>query len=30
VRWYLDNSAWVERFVSGAYRDWLTKNYANR
>ena len=30
VRWYLDNGAWVERFVSGAYRDWLKKNYANR
>jgi len=30
VRWYLDNGGWVERFVSGAYRDWLTKNYSNR
>ncbi len=30
VRWYLDNAAWVERFVSGAYRDWLQKNYSNR
>lgn len=30
VRWYLDNNEWVERFVSGAYRDWLQKNYANR
>jgi len=30
VRWYLDNAKWVERFVSGAYRDWLQKNYSNR
>lgn len=30
ARWYLDNPAWVERFVSGAYRDWLQKNYVNR
>jgi dTDP-glucose 4,6-dehydratase len=30
VRWYLDNDEWIERFVSGAYRDWLKKNYANR
>jgi len=30
VRWYLDNAKWVERFVSGSYRDWLQKNYSNR
>jgi nucleoside-diphosphate-sugar epimerase len=30
VRWYLDNPEWVERVMSGAYRDWLQKNYANR
>ena len=30
VRWYLDHAKWVERFVSGAYRDWLQKNYSSR
>jgi len=27
VQWYLDNSAWIEGVVSGAYRDWLQKQY---
>jgi len=30
VRWYLDESAWVERVVSGQYRDWVETNYAVR
>jgi dTDP-glucose 4,6-dehydratase len=30
VRWYLDHEAWVERAVSGGYRDWVQKNYSNR
>jgi len=30
IRWYLDNTKWVERALSGAYRDWLQKNYSNR
>ena len=30
VRWYLDNTAWVERVQSGAYRDWVDTNYAAR
>jgi dTDP-glucose 4,6-dehydratase len=30
VRWYLDNAKWVERFLSGSYRDWVQKNYSNR
>lgn len=30
VRWYLDNQAWVERVRSGAYREWLEKNYGSR
>ncbi len=30
VHWYLDNAQWVERVLSGAYRDWLQKNYSNR
>lgn len=30
VGWYLDNSRWIERVRSGAYRDWMESNYANR
>jgi dTDP-glucose 4,6-dehydratase len=30
VRWYLDNAKWVERVVSGSYRDWVKENYSNR
>jgi dTDP-glucose 4,6-dehydratase len=30
VRWYLENSAWVDGVRTGAYREWLTKNYAGR
>ncbi|MBO4300128.1 MAG: dTDP-glucose 4,6-dehydratase [Desulfovibrio sp.] len=30
VRWYLDNSSWVENVRSGAYRQWLTLNYGDR
>jgi dTDP-glucose 4,6-dehydratase len=30
VRWYLDNPQWVDRVQSGAYRQWLEQNYANR
>ena len=30
VQWYLNNRAWVERVTSGAHRDWMKKNYANR
>lgn len=27
VRWYLDNPEWVARVQSGAYRDWVNKQY---
>ena len=27
VQWYLENTSWVEGVVSGAYRDWLQKQY---
>jgi dTDP-glucose 4,6-dehydratase len=27
VRWYLDNGEWVAHVQSGAYRDWLVKQY---
>lgn len=30
VQWYLDNSQWVSNVQSGAYRDWLSKNYEGR
>jgi dTDP-glucose 4,6-dehydratase len=28
VQWYLENPSWVEGVVSGAYRDWLQKQYS--
>ncbi|CAN1493663.1 RfbB dTDP-D-glucose 4,6-dehydratase [Burkholderiaceae bacterium] len=28
VQWYLDNPIWVQGVVSGAYRDWLDKQYS--
>jgi dTDP-glucose 4,6-dehydratase len=30
VRWFLANRAWVESVRTGAYRDWIEKNYAKR
>ena len=30
VAWYLDNPDWVAHVTSGAYRNWIEKNYANR
>ena len=27
VRWYLDNAAWVANVQSGAYRDWVSRQY---
>jgi len=30
VRWYLENQSWVANVQSGAYRDWVEKNYAGR
>ena len=30
VRWYLENQAWVANVQSGAYREWVEKNYAGR
>ena len=28
VQWYLDNPQWVAQVQSGAYRDWVAKQYA--
>jgi dTDP-glucose 4,6-dehydratase len=30
VAWYLDNADWVRRVRTGAYREWITKNYGGR
>lgn len=30
VQWYLDHQAWVAHVQSGAYRDWVQTNYAER
>jgi dTDP-glucose 4,6-dehydratase len=30
VQWYLDHADWVAQVQSGAYRDWLQTNYAQR
>jgi len=27
VKWYLNNSDWVNKIKSGEYRDWIKKNY---
>lgn len=27
VRWYLENTAWVENVRTGAYREWIRQNY---
>lgn len=28
VQWYLDNQEWVQQVQSGAYKDWVNKQYA--
>lgn len=30
VQWYIENPGWVDRVRSGAYREWIDVNYANR
>jgi dTDP-glucose 4,6-dehydratase len=30
VRWYLANPEWVEQVRSGAYREWIERNYGER
>ena len=30
IQWYLDNQEWVRNVQSGAYRQWVEKNYAER
>ncbi|WP_227815748.1 dTDP-glucose 4,6-dehydratase [Nitrogeniibacter aestuarii] len=30
VQWFLDNETWIANVQSGAYRDWVSTNYADR
>ena len=30
IEWYLNNPKWVEKIVSGEYREWIKGNYASR
>ena len=30
VGWYLDHPEWIANILSGAYRDWVEQNYADR
>ena len=30
IEWYLENQGWIERVRSGAYREWMALNYAER
>lgn len=30
IQWYLDNPDWTEAVQSGAYRDWIARNYSAR
>jgi dTDP-glucose 4,6-dehydratase len=30
VRWYLENSEWIEKIKTGEYRDWIAKHYGTR
>jgi dTDP-glucose 4,6-dehydratase len=30
VAWYLDHASWIESVRTGAYRDWIKKNYEER
>jgi dTDP-glucose 4,6-dehydratase len=30
IAWYLENMPWVEAITSGAYREWIDRNYTGR
>lgn len=30
VQWYLENSAWTENVLTGAYQQWIEQNYTDR
>ncbi len=27
IRWYLNHGEWIANIQSGAYKDWIEKNY---
>jgi dTDP-glucose 4,6-dehydratase len=30
IKWYLSNPKWIENIKSGAYKEWIDKNYESR
>ena len=30
IQWYLNHSEWIEHIQSGAYKDWIAKNYTEQ
>jgi len=30
VKWYIDNTPWVENVRNGEYLRWMDENYGNR
>lgn len=30
IKWYLQNSEWIEHIKSGSYKDWINANYKDR
>jgi len=30
VQWYLENTQWIENARTGAYREWICRNYEGR
>jgi len=30
LKWYLENTQWIENIKSGAYMEWIDKNYSDR
>jgi dTDP-glucose 4,6-dehydratase len=30
VRWYLDNTEWIEKVKTGEYIEWMARNYGGR
>jgi dTDP-glucose 4,6-dehydratase len=30
IRWYLDNTGWVQSIQTGAYREWISRQYEER
>jgi dTDP-glucose 4,6-dehydratase len=30
VQWYLENAEWIDSVRTGAYREWIAQNYAER